>query len=71
MQLGLIWGYWAAQPPDDWVDLTREAERLGYDAVWTSESWGSDAFSPLAYLSAVTDRIRLGSVLCAVITVTT
>jgi len=61
MQLGLIWGYWAARPHDDWVDLTREAERLGYNAVWTSESWGSDAFSPLAHLSAVTDKIRLGT----------
>ena len=61
MKLGLIWGYWSAQPPKDWVELTQEAEKLGVDTVWTSESWGSDAFSPLAHLAAVTDKIRLGT----------
>ena len=61
MKLGLIWGYWSAQPPTDWVPLTQEAEKLGVDTVWTSESWGSDAFSPLAHLAAVTKNIRLGT----------
>ncbi len=61
MKLGLIWGYWAAQPPPNIKELTIEAERLGYDCVWASESWGSDAFSPLAYIAAVTDRISLGT----------
>ena len=61
MKLGLIWGYWSAQPPTDWVPLTQEAEKLGVDTVWTSESWGSDAFSPLAHLAAVTEKIRLGT----------
>ncbi|MDH4168998.1 MAG: LLM class F420-dependent oxidoreductase [Acidimicrobiia bacterium] len=61
MKLGLIWGYWTADPPGDFVALTQEAERLGYDCAWSAESWGSDAFSPLAYLAAVTDRIKLGT----------
>jgi F420-dependent oxidoreductase-like protein len=61
MQLGLVWGYWGAEPPENLVSLTQEAERLGYDTVWSAESWGSDAFSPLVYLAAHTERIRLGT----------
>ena len=47
--------------PEGFVPLTQEAERLGYDSVWTAESWGSDAFSPLVWLAAHTERIRLGT----------
>ena len=61
MKLGLSLGYWGAQPPTDLVPPVQEAERLGYDAVWTAECWGSDAFSPLVYLAAHTERIRLGT----------
>ena len=35
------------------------AEGLGFDSVWTGESWSSDAFSPLAAVAAATSRIRL------------
>jgi F420-dependent oxidoreductase-like protein len=38
-----------------------EAERLGVDAVWSHESWGLDAATPLAFMAARTSRIRLGS----------
>ena len=61
MQLGLSLGYWGAQPPTDLVPRVQEAEHLGYDAVWTAECWGSDAFSPLVFLAARTERIRLGT----------
>jgi len=47
---------------DDWADevaFVREADRLGIDDVWSAEAWGQDAVVPLAYLAAVTDRIRL------------
>jgi len=37
------------------------AEDLGYHSVWTAEAYGSDALSPLAYLAAVTKRIKLGT----------
>jgi F420-dependent oxidoreductase-like protein len=43
------------------VDQVRRAEDLGYHSVWTAEAYGSDAFSPLAYLAAFTTRIRLGT----------
>ena len=43
------------------VDFAREAEALGVDSIWTSEAWGTDAISPLAYLAATTSKIRLGT----------
>ena len=48
----------------DWesaVTFAREAERMGAESIWTGESWGFDAITPLAYLSARTDRIGLGT----------
>lgn len=38
-----------------------EAERLGAASVWVPEAWGTDVFTPLAYLAALTSTIRLGS----------
>ncbi|HVM63255.1 MAG TPA: LLM class F420-dependent oxidoreductase [Acidimicrobiales bacterium] len=61
MKLGLTLGYWGAQPPTDALDKVLEAERLGYDIVFTAESWGSDAFTPLAWYGSRTNRIRLGT----------
>src|SRR5438477_771088 len=53
-------GYWAATPPDV-VGLAQEAERLGFDSVWTAEAYGSDAFTPLAWVGANTERVKLGT----------
>ncbi|MBV8305215.1 MAG: LLM class flavin-dependent oxidoreductase, partial [Acidimicrobiia bacterium] len=61
MRLALTLGYWGAGPPTDAVGLIQAAERLGFDAVFTAESWGSDAFTPLAWWGASTSRIRLGT----------
>src|SRR5580658_10225035 len=61
MKLGLQLGYWGAQPPADAVEKILEAERLGYDAAFTAESWGSDAFTPLAWWGSQTSRIKLGT----------
>ena len=61
LKLGLQLGYWQAQPHPNFVELAREAERAGYDSVWTAEAWGSDAFTPLAWIGAHTDRIKLGT----------
>lgn len=43
------------------VSFVTDAERLGADAVWMPEFWGGDAFTPLAYLAAVTSTIRLAT----------
>ena len=49
---------------EDWeqaATYVTEAERLGVDFVWSHESWGLDAATPLAFMAARTSRIRLGS----------
>jgi F420-dependent oxidoreductase-like protein len=38
-----------------------EAERLGYDSVWTAEAYGSDAVTPAAWIAARTERIHVGT----------
>jgi len=43
------------------VEMVRRAEALGYHSVWSAEAYGTDALSPLAYLAAVTTRIKLGT----------
>ncbi|MFY9888095.1 MAG: LLM class F420-dependent oxidoreductase [Streptosporangiaceae bacterium] len=43
------------------ADFIREAERVGVSSVWAPEAWGQDAFTPLAYLAARTERIALGT----------
>lgn len=54
-------GYWGAGPDPRMVEVAQEAERLGYDALFTAEAWGSDVFTPLAWIGAHTERIRLGT----------
>lgn len=43
------------------VEAVQRAEALGYHSVWSAEAYGTDALSPLAYLAAVTERIKLGT----------
>jgi len=38
-----------------------EAERLGFDSVWTAEAYGSDALTPAAWILAKTSRIKVGT----------
>ena len=57
MRLGLNLGYSGAGMKLN-VDLVRRVEALGFDSVWSAEAYGSDAVSPLAYLAALTQKIR-------------
>jgi len=66
LKLGLQLGYWGAAPPEGFVELAQEAEGLGFDSVWTAEAWGSDCFTPLAWIGAHTRRIRLGTAVCQI-----
>jgi F420-dependent oxidoreductase-like protein len=61
IKLGYSSGYWSSGPPAGALDAIREAERLGYDSVWTAEAYGSDALTPLAYWGSHTERVRLGT----------
>lgn len=60
MKLGLMLGYWMMGPEDP-IDLVLEAERLGFDSVWTAEAYGSDCFSTLCWMGARTSKIKLGT----------
>ncbi len=61
MKLGLTTGYWSAGVPQGVVETIRDAEAMGFDSVWTSEAYGSDALTPLAWWGASTSRVRLGT----------
>ncbi|ACC43409.1 coenzyme F420-dependent oxidoreductase [Mycobacterium marinum M] len=61
MKLGLQLGYWGAQPPENAGELVAAAEGAGFDAVFTAEAWGSDAYTPLAWWGSSTQRLRLGT----------
>ena len=60
MKLGLLLGLATADFRID-IERIREAEALGYDSVWSSEAYGSDAVSPAAWVLAQTSRIRVGT----------
>ena len=62
MKLGVHVGYWGlGMGAQDQLAVVQEAERLGYDSVWTAEAYGSDAATVLAWLAARTTTIKLGS----------
>lgn len=65
MKLGLSIGY-SGPTMELPVERVQLAEQLGYDSVWTAEAYGSDAVTPLAYLAAVTSRIKLGTAIMQV-----
>ncbi|HXQ00743.1 MAG TPA: LLM class F420-dependent oxidoreductase [Solirubrobacteraceae bacterium] len=61
LKLGLNTGYWAGGPPPGIAETIAEAERLGFDSIWTAEAYGSDCLTPLAWWGAATERIKLGT----------
>ena len=62
LQLGLVLGYSGRDFAID-IDLVREAESLGYQSIWTSEAYGSDAVTPAAWILARTERMTVGTAL--------
>ena len=62
MKLGVHVGYWGlGLTAAEQRAIVVEAEKLGYDSVWTAEAYGSDAATVLAWLAAATERIKLGA----------
>jgi len=47
--------------PSNVPETLKMVESLGFDSVFTAESWGSDAISPLAWWGSQTSKIRLGT----------
>ncbi|MFQ5809150.1 MAG: LLM class flavin-dependent oxidoreductase, partial [Armatimonadota bacterium] len=62
MKLGLMTGYWSSGRPADIEESIAEAERLGFDSIWTGEAYGSDCLTPTAWWGAATKRLRLGAI---------
>ena len=60
MRLGIVSGYSGPRMRET-MELILEAERLGYESVWTGEAWGSDVISFLAFVGARTSKIKLGA----------
>ncbi|NKC12830.1 MAG: LLM class flavin-dependent oxidoreductase [Gammaproteobacteria bacterium] len=63
MRLAIGIGSVGSGCPDihDDVRYVQAGEALGIDYAWSAEAWGRDAVSPIAYLAAVTNRIKLGT----------
>jgi F420-dependent oxidoreductase-like protein len=62
VKLGVHIGYWGlGLTSEDQLAIVQEAERLGYDSVWTAEAYGSDAATVLGWIAGQTSRIRIGS----------
>jgi F420-dependent oxidoreductase-like protein len=62
LKLGLNTGYWSSGPPTPQaLAAVKEAERLGFDSIWTSEAYGCDVLTPLAWWGAQTERVKLGT----------
>lgn len=60
LKLGLVMGTGTNTYEVD-MDYVREAENLGFDSIWTSEAWGSDAVTPAAWILAQTSKIKVGT----------
>src|SRR3954451_14333422 len=63
LKLGLNTGYWTSGPPPGIAETVAEAEKLGFDSLWTAEAYGSDVLTPLAWWGASTEGMRLGTAL--------
>jgi F420-dependent oxidoreductase-like protein len=62
MKLGVHIGYWGlGLSREDQLEIVQEAERLGYDSVWTAEAYGSDAATILGWIAGQTTTIKIGS----------
>ena len=66
LRLGLNIGYWAGGPPPGAAESVAEAERLGFDSMWTAEAYGSDVLTPLAWWGAATERLQLGTAIAQI-----
>ena len=60
MKLAISLGYSGAKMALP-VQRVLRAEQLGFHSAWTAETYGSDAITPLAYLAALTKKIKLGT----------
>lgn len=60
MRLGMLLKYNGSEGGPD-MEKVLEAERLGFDSVWSGESWGVDTVTPLTWVLAKTTKIKAGA----------
>ncbi|MCK5391287.1 MAG: LLM class flavin-dependent oxidoreductase [Deltaproteobacteria bacterium] len=60
-KIGLVTPYWNNITKQEFIEIARLAEDLGYDSIWVPEMWGRDAFSILGLLASHTKRIKLAT----------
>src|SRR5690242_11570938 len=60
MKISLAMRISGATPRLD-MEIVEEAERLGCEAVWSSEAYGTDAVTPVAWVLARTTRLKAGT----------
>jgi F420-dependent oxidoreductase-like protein len=61
LKLGMTFGYWGKGPNPNMVEQAQAAEAVGFDSIWTAESWGNDAFSFATWMAAHTKKVRIGT----------
>jgi F420-dependent oxidoreductase-like protein len=61
MKFGVQISRWRTGVPDIVRWVAAEGEAMGIDSAWTSESYGGEAFIPLAWMAGKTTRIRLAT----------
>jgi F420-dependent oxidoreductase-like protein len=61
LKLGMTFGYWGRGPNPNMIEQAQAAEAVGFDSIWTAESWGNDAFSFATWLAAHTKKVRIGT----------
>ncbi len=61
MRFGYQTGYWSSGPPKGALDAIKEADKLGFESVWSAEAYGSDALTPLAWWGSHTENLKLGT----------
>ena len=60
-RVGLVTPYWNNITKEEFIEIARLAEDLGYDSIWVPEMWGRDSFSILGLLAAHTEKIKLAT----------
>ena len=60
MRLGMLLRYKGENGGPD-MERVLEAERLGFESVWTGESWGADTVTPLTWVLAQTTKLKAGA----------
>jgi len=61
MRVAIGIGGYARTDNSQMVDFVQKAEAMGVDSCFSAEAWGGDAVTSLAYLAALTSKIKLGT----------